>query len=208
MKRIVPLALVFTLLAVLGYGAVEAQPASAVADTVQVTLNVSEEISITSPADVSMSRNLGVSANTAIGNAVWNVKTNSNDGYSMEVRASTAPAMQSGAFNISDYQTGQPNTWTATSGNAYFGYSALGGDTATATWGTDTDCAAAADVPSATLKYKGFTTTAGTPNIASRTATTTSTGVNTTICFAVEQNNFFIPSGTYTSQVTATAVAN
>jgi hypothetical protein len=80
MKRIIPLSLMLTLLAIGGYGAVEAYPANAVTDTVQVTLNVSEEISITSPANVSMSRNLGVSANTAIGNAIWNVKTNSNDG--------------------------------------------------------------------------------------------------------------------------------
>jgi hypothetical protein len=116
--------------------------------------------------------------------------------------------MQSGSFSVTDYQTGTPNTWTATTSNAYFGYSAFGGDTSTASWGTDTDCAAAADVPSATLKYKGFTTTAGTPAIASRTATTTTTGTNTTICFAAEQNNFFIPSGTYTAQITATAVAN
>lgn len=208
MLKIVPSALIITMLAVAGYGAIEPQATYAVTDQVQVTLTVSEEVSIDSPANVAMSPNIGVTSNTSVGNVVWNVKTNSNDGYSMELRASTAPAMQSGSFSILDYQTGAPNTWTATSSNAYFGYSGFGTDTATGTWGTDSDCIAAASVPSAALKYKGFTTSASAHNIATRTATTTTSGINTTVCFAAEQNAVYIPSGTYTAQITATAVAN
>jgi hypothetical protein len=55
------------------------------------------------------------------------------------------------------------------------------------------------------LKYKGFTTSPFT--VASRAATTTFAGSATTVCYAAEQNNFFIPSGTYQATIVATATA-
>ncbi len=178
--------------------------AAAVQDQVTVTLNVTTGISITSPADVSMSTNLGVSANTAVGTTTWNVKTNNSLGYTLAVHASTTPAMQSGGDSILDYQTGAPNTWSATTSNAYFGYSGFGTDVPTGTWGSGSFCnGASTSTISTTLKYKGFTTSDVT--VATRSSTTTTSGVDTTICFAVEQNNFYVPSGTYTAVITATA---
>lgn len=178
--------------------------AATATDTVIVTLDVTAGISITNAPDINMSTALGVAQNTAVGTSTWNVKTNNALGYTLAVKATATPAMVSGSNSIADYQTSSPNTWSVTSGTAAFGYSAFGGDVPTATWGTGSTCSgASAHAVSTTLKYKGFTTSDVT--IATKSATTTSSGVDSTVCFAVEQNNFFIPSGTYKATIVATA---
>lgn len=180
--------------------------AATASDTVIVTLNVTAGISITSPADVSMSTALGVTQNSAIGTSTWNVKTNSALGYTLALRATSTPAMTSGTNFVSDYQTGAPNTWNATPTQSYFGYSGFGTDISTGTWGTGSACngGSNANATSTTLKYKGFTT--GDVTIATRSSTTTPVGVDSTICYAVEQGTAsYIPSGTYQATIIATA---
>lgn len=210
LKKSVSAALAVVVLAGVGYTLVEPQivKATSTSDVVVITLNVDEGISISSPPDSSMSPNLGVSSDVSLGSTVWNVKTNDGLGYFLNLKASTAPAMQQNSTStINDYQTGAPNAWNATSSNAYFGYSAYGTDTSTATWGSGATCGSGSTIP-ATMKYKGFTTGTSTTNVASRSATTTTTGVNTTVCYAAQQNGFYVPSGTYTATITATAVGN
>ncbi|MBP9771685.1 MAG: hypothetical protein KBD16_02050 [Candidatus Pacebacteria bacterium] len=188
------------------YPLVEAQLVDAAADNVIVTLNVDAGISITSPSDVSMSQNLGVSADTAVGSAVWNVKTNNAAGYTLAVKATTSPALASGANSVADYTpavAATPETWSVSSGTAEFGFSAFGTHISTGTWGTDSDCIAAAHVPSAGLKYRDFDTSDIT--IGTSAATTTTAGIDSTVCFAAEQDGFYIPSGTYQATVVATA---
>jgi hypothetical protein len=205
-KKILVLSLFVTLMGVGVFQALESSSlyAAQASDSVIVTLNVTTGISITSPADVSMSTDLGVSANTAVATTTWNVKTNNVLGYTLGLAASTNPAMQSGAAIIKDYSTtSMPSTWSVTN-DAKFGFSVLGTDVATATWGTGNFCnGAATSSISTTLKYYGLYTVATT--VASRTSTTTTSGTNTTVCYAVEQNNVYIASGTYTATVTATA---
>ena len=184
----------------------ETVTAATASDTVVVTLNVDAGISITSPSDVSMSQNLGVSADTAVGTAVWNVKTNNATGYTIAVKATSSPALTSGSNSVADYTpavAATPETWSVPSGSAEFGFSAFGSAVSTGTWGTDSDCLAGANVPSATLKYRDFDTSDVT--VGSSSATTTTTGVDTTVCFAVEQDTMYIPSGTYHATVVATA---
>ena len=183
----------------------EASGAQSANDTVIVTLNVVSGISITSPSDTNMSTDLGVSQDTAVGTTTWNVKTNNSAGYTLAVRATSTPAMQSPTNSIADYQTGSPNTWSVSSGNAAFGYSAFGTDVNTGTWGSASVCSTGAHVPNSSLNYKGFTTSDFT--IASRAATTTTAGINTSVCYAVEQDTFYIPSGTYKATIIATATA-
>jgi len=180
--------------------------AFAIDDPLTVTLNVTSGIAITSPVDIAMSRNLTMAAMTAVGTTTWNVKTNNVTGYNLTIKATSTPAMTSGANSVANYQTGAPNTWAVTSGAAAFGFSVFGSDVATATWGTGSSCSGAADVPSASLKYMGFTTTTSTPVLANRVTTTAFAGTDTTVCLAVEQNAFYIPSGTYTATIIATAV--
>lgn len=210
-KKLLGCSLILTVLAIAGYSLVEPEGATAAqtaSDSVIITLNVDQGIAISSPADATFSPNIGVSQDTSVTNTVWNVKTNDANGYFLNLKASTAPALQqTSTTTVADYQTGAPNTWSVSNGAA-FGYSAYGNDTPTGTWGTDTDCIAGAGVPSTTLKYKGFTTSTSTTNVATRTATTTTSGTDTTVCYAAQQNNFYIPSGTYTATITATAVGN
>ncbi len=211
LKKSFALSVIFTMLAMVVYSSYEPTfvDAQSATDTVVVTLNVTAGISITQPSDITMSTPLGVAQNSAIGTTTWNVKTNAAGGYTLAVNSTGTPAMiQSGGTPfINDLQTGTPSTWTATSGGAYFGYSGYGTDIPTATWGTGTACSGAAGphATSTTLKYKGFTTSPVT--IASRAATTTPTGIDSTICFAVEQAGVYVPSGTYRATIVATATA-
>ncbi len=209
-KKSFALSVIFTMLAIVAYASyepafVDAQSAN---DTVIVTLNVTAGIAISSPDDVSMSASLGIAQNSAIGTTTWNVKTNAAGGYTLAVNATGSPAMvQSGGTPfINDFRTGTPGTWTATSGAAYFGYSGYGTDIPTGTWGTGSTCSGAtAHATSTTLKYTGFTTSPVT--IASRSSTTTPSGVDSTVCFAVEQAGVYVPSGTYRATIVATATA-
>ncbi len=181
--------------------------AATASDTVMVTLNVDAGISITSPSDVSMSQNLGVSALVATGNAVWNVKTNNSAGYTLGVKATSSPALESGSNSVADYTpavAATPETWSVPSGTAEFGFSGFGSHISTGTWGTDSDCVGGtANDPSTGLKYRDFDTSDIT--IASSAATTTTAGVDSTVCFAVEQDGFYIPSGVYRATIVATA---
>ncbi len=175
-------------------------------DQITVTLDVTSGISITSPDDVTMSRNLSMTADTAVASSTWTVRTSNETGYNLTVKASTAPAMHNATNTVADYQTtGTPDTWSVSAGTAAFGFSAYGTDVAAA-WGSDTSCQASSDVPSSNLKYSGFTTSTSSPVVSTRSATTSSDGVATTVCYAVGQNAYYIPSGTYTATITATAV--
>lgn len=178
-------------------------------DTVVITLDVTTGISITSPANSSMSTALGVAQDTAVGTTTWNVKTNNSAGYTLALRSSTTPAMRATttADTITDYQTGSPDTWSVSAASAAFGYSLFGNDVNTGTWGTGSACSTGgAHVPSTSLKYKGFTTSDFT--VVTRTSTTTTSGVDSTVCYAVEQDTFYIPSGRYEATIIATATAS
>ncbi len=183
--------------------------AATASDTVVVTLNVTADISISDSANVSMSQPLSSSVNTAVGTSTWNVATNNAAGYTLTVRSTSSPAMQATTTGdtIANDQTGAPATWSVSSGQAEFGYSATGTDVSTGTWGSagSATCSATgtAHTISTTLKYKGFTTSDVT--IATRSSTTTPAGVNAVLCYAVEQNGFYIPSGTYQATIVATA---
>jgi len=190
------------------YSAIEPEVAYALSanDQVIVTLTVDAGISITDSANTSMSRNLGVTADTAIATSTWNVKTNNAAGYTLGVRATTTPAMRNATNNILDYTpavVATPETWSVTNG-AEFGFSAVGTDVSTGTWGPTGSCGSA-HVPSASLNYRDFDTTDIT--IASRAATTTTAGIDTSVCYAVEQDTFYIPSGVYQATIVATATA-
>jgi len=175
--------------------------AAAVTDNVIVTLTVDSGITITSPADVTMAPNLGIATNSSIGTAIWNVKTNRATGYTLGVQASSAPALVSGVNSFADFQV-TPVVWSLPATSYQFGYSAFGTNTATATWGTGANCGSSG-TPTATLKYRGFTTSSNT--IATQATVTSPSGVDTTVCFAAGQNGVYAPSGVYTATITATA---
>ncbi|MFA7193724.1 MAG: hypothetical protein WC087_02310 [Candidatus Paceibacterota bacterium] len=187
---------------------------NAIEDEVLVNLTVDSGISITSPADVTMS-NLGTSVNTSTGGAVWNVKTNDPDGYSLSVKASAAPAMVSGGNSFLDYTEatpGTPDAWSVDASTIQFGFSGLGTDVVNvnsdqyaATGQTTCDNGVASSTVNSTLRFLGFETSNQT--LATRAATTTTAGIDTRICFAAAQNGVYAPAGAYQATITATAVA-
>lgn len=188
-------------------------PAEAVTDSVGVTQEVTSDITISSPSDVSMSQALTTTQNTATGSATWNVKTNDSDGYTLTLFASTAPALSrgGGGGNIVDYTPAvseTPETWSV-SAAAEFGWSGFGTDVNTTTYGTDADClGAGAHDYSTALKYRDFDLTGSQDTIASSAAATSTSGTDTTMCLATQQNGIYAVAGTYTGTVTATATAN
>jgi len=184
-----------------------AEPLLAVSatDGVEVTLTVDSGITITDGSNVLMTPNIGVVSNGSIGSSSWIVRTNNNLGYTLAVKASSAPALVSGSNNFADYTesvAGTPESWSVASGAKEFGYSAYGTDTPTATWGVAASCGSVGE-PSPTQNYVGFKTTDKT--IATKSTVTSTTGVNTTICFAAQQNAIYASSGVYTATITATA---
>jgi hypothetical protein len=187
------------------YSLAEPVIAQSATDNVTVTLTVDSGITISDGSNVTMAPNIGVAANSSIGSSSWNVKTNDPNGYTLAVKASASPALTSGTDNFADYTeavSGTPETWAVGSGAKEFGFSAYGTDTATGTWGTGSSCGTGG-TPSATQKYVGFKITDKT--IATRATTTTTSGVDTTICFAAEQNTVYAAAGVYTATITATA---
>lgn len=195
-----------------GFAYVEPNKASAVTDEVVVNLTVTSGISITSPSDVTMSA-LSVSVNASTGSAVWNVKTNDGDGYTLAVKASASPAMVSGADSFLDYteaSAGVPDLWSVDSGNVEFGFSGIGTDVQNdnsdeygASGQTVCDNGVASSTVNASLKYEGFTISDET--LATRSSSTTTSGVDTRICFAAEQNGVYATAGAYSATITATA---
>lgn len=180
--------------------------AATATDTVIVTQVVDAGISISSPADITLT-NLSTSQNSAVGSTTWVVTTNNNLGYTLSLNASQYDALQTATgTKFTDVASTTPAAWSVT--NDYkFGFSVMGPHVDSGLFGTDTDCINGANVPSATLKWRGFAST--TPiAVASSSSVTQTTGTSTTMCVATEQNGVFAPSGTYTATITATAVTN
>lgn len=185
--------------------------AQAVTDAVDVNQSVTSEITISSPSDITMTA-LSTSQNTAVGSADWTVITNNSAGYTLTVYASSAPALarSGGGGNIADYTPAvseTPETWSVPASNVEFGFSARGTNVNTSTYGTDADCLAGADVPSAALKWRDFDLTGSADQIATVAAPTTTSGATSTMCVATEQDTTFAVSGTYSATITATATA-
>ena len=182
----------------------EPSVAGAVTDNVVVTQSVTTGITISSPADITMTA-LSTTQNSAVGSAAWTVTTNDQAGYTLSVATTQYDALRDGGTGryFTDFASSSHTTWSVS--NAYkFGMSARGSHTTG--FGSDADCIAGADVPSATLLWTGFKSTTGI-QVASSTSETGTSGTATTMCIATEQNGTFAPSGSYTATITATATA-
>lgn len=174
-------------------------------DSVTVSLTVEAGLTITTPADVTMAPNISMSTNGSIGNAAWTVKTNAPAGYTLNVKASTTPALKSGSNSFTDFTeavSGTPEAWSVTNAQE-FGFSAYGSNTDTGVWGTGASCGSAG-APVGTMRYVGFKTTD--KAIATTNTVTPVAGTTTTLCLAAEQDGIYAQSGTYTATITATAV--
>ena len=191
------------------YGVASMEPLNVVAaeatDDVVITQTVTAGITISAPTDISLTA-LTLTQDTAVGSTTWTVITNNQAGYTLTIKASRTNALYENATGeyFTDYTVtagSSKETWEVT--NAYeFGWSAFGNNVTG--HGTDTDCAATYDVPSAGLLWQGFNGTSPI-QMASSTSETNQAGTETTICVATEQDIVFAPSGSYYATTTATA---
>lgn len=179
---------------------------SQVTDNVTVNQSVTAGISISSPADITMTA-LTITQNTAVGSAAWTVVTNVAAGYELTVHASSAPAMSpAGIIDYTPAVAETPETWSV-SNAVEFGFSARGTDVSTGTYGTDSDCIAGANVPSTALKWRDFDLTGSKDLIATRASATPVAGISTEMCVATEQNGVFAAPNSYSATITGTATS-
>jgi hypothetical protein len=161
-------------------------------DSITVSVNVVSSISIDSPADVTLSPDIEETG-TANGNVTWNVKTNNLMGWILDVKASTAPAMQSGGNSFADYTenvAGTPEAWSVDATDSEFGFNAAGTYSEAGFGGS---------------KYLGFDGL-NDIQVAHRNAPSEGSGDNTTISFRAESGSSHNqPLGTYEATITATA---
>jgi len=177
-----------------------------------VTLTVDEGISLTVPSSnlaLNQPGNMSATVNTvtnAAAGASWNVKTNSQDGWKLELNASGDNCLTTGSESFTDYteaSTGTPDAWSVT--NAYeFGFNVEGTyiTSGTGKWGTGTDCATQAN-----KKYMGFEGSTKI-NVGTNSSETNQSGEDIIMCVAAEQDTVYAPSGSYSCTVTGTATSN
>jgi hypothetical protein len=171
-----------------GYTYEEALPGSPATDDVLVTTNISEVLTISDASDVALGSFLpGESKN---GNATWRIVSNSTNGWTLTIQASTNTALQSASDAFPNY-TG-PTTWTTgdlADTAAAFGFAASG---------------TKADNPGQYFGFNGTTATQIAHDDSEPTA-----GTDTTVNFKAEiGSDGSQPAGDYTAHITATVTAS
>ena len=165
-------------------------------------------ITITSPADVTLTPAISEdNGGTANGNAGWTVATNSSNGYTLSVRSSTNPALQSGTASFSNYNPGtDPDyTWLVVSGDRAFGFTPEGSHIATRYKNDANSCNIANGSDTNFVCWDGLTTS---NQVISQSSASNPSGTLTSVRFRAEASvTNRPPSGTYTSTVLLTAIA-
>ncbi|RLE08186.1 hypothetical protein DRZ78_01545 [Candidatus Aerophobetes bacterium] len=191
-----------------GYAIVEPLQVGAVSDTTTVSLTVTEEISLSAPAAISMSPNITMSVSTSTGGGAWNVKTNSEAGYTLSLHADQINALHDSSTGeaFTDCETTTPGTWNTVCENPdnyIFGFSAYGNDVDDGIWGSGNDCTSG--FPDNNLNYRGFAGTSDIQIVSANSETGTS-GTDSTMCVAATQgSNVYAPDGSYSTIITGTA---
>jgi hypothetical protein len=195
--------------------AVEAMGVMPSADTITVTQGVTSEVSISAPADVTMSPTIaGISGGTGDGSATWTVKCTDTSGFNMKIKASTSPALQTGSYNFADYteaSAGTPDfTWGINAADSEFGFTvepATAADTVQAFKDNGSVCGGAGAANASDKCWDGLATTD--IDIINRSSITSSSGEAEVVKFKAQSGaSHFQAEGTYTATITVTAVTN
>lgn len=169
-------------------------------------------ISISSPTSISLSPSIDTSAGgSATGSGTWTVNTDSASGYSLSIRASDDPAMQSGANSIADYTpstAGTPDySWGLVSATSEFGFSAYNiGGQVDKYKNNGSSCNTGSNITSQKCWY-GLSTSNET--LVNRSSSTVAGGDDTVVNFQAEISaGSSQAAGTYTATIEVTAVVN
>lgn len=166
-------------------------------------------IAISAPDDVVMSPTIGgVTGGTANGNTSWTVTTDNAAGYQVSVRASTTPALRSGAYSFANYTPAGavPDfTWSVDSTASEFGFTIEGSDTSAKFLDNGSACSSGSG-NGADSCWSAFTTSD--QPVAAAGGGNHPLGTSTTLKLRAQSGASHLqPSGTYTATVTVTAVA-
>jgi len=166
-------------------------------------------LSLTVPGAQTMSGTITTAnGGIATASATLNVATNGSGGYTLQIKASTSPALVSGANYFSDYSTSSPldYAWSVDTGSAKFGFTPEGSDIVTRFKDSGGACNVAGS-DTAEACWSGFYTAYDT--IAQSAASNYPAGTNTTVRFKAEAGaTASQAAGTYTATVIITAFAN
>ncbi len=164
-------------------------------------------ISITSPADLALTNIGGIDGEETEGTLSWTVITDNIAGYTMSIKTTTNPALQSAEDSFADYvpSGADPDyTFSILSSASEFGFSPEGSDTNT----RFKDNGAACNIGSGEVSAKcwdGLSTSDKT--IAGKTSSNHPAGSANTVRFRAESGSAHIQTaGDYTASIVVTAV--
>lgn len=218
-KFAIATSLVFNLVAVIVFVAMEPEVTNAVEDTFQISQSITSEISFATPAgDVTMNGSIaGITGGISYGTSTVIVYTNNAAGYTMTIAASSSPAMQgnSQGGTIADYTPANPSipdyTFSVPSG-AEFGFSVSASTTSDLAQkfldnGSNTCNTGSSDTGGSASCWHALSTVS-TSTIVRATATPAS-GATTSIYFKLKVNSgSSVLQDTYTATTTLTATTN
>jgi hypothetical protein len=166
-------------------------------------------LSLSGVPDLVMSTSLpGLTGGISTGSVAFHVSTDSSSGYSVTISAQNAPAMQSGAFTISDYTPAGsvPDfLFTTAASDAHFAFTPEGVDVSLRFQDSGGVCGVAAG-DTVDSCWDGLGTTSA--EIVRSSAANHPLGATTTIKFAVGiGGSTAVPAGVYTATTTITALA-
>jgi hypothetical protein len=163
-------------------------------------------IAITSPADLALASISGVIGGTSEGTVAWTVTTDNIAGYTMTIKASTSPAMQSGTDSFADYTpaTADPDfNHSVASTDSEFGFTPEGTEVSSRFKDNGSACNTGSSEASGKC-WDGLSTSDKT--IAGRTTGNHPSGTATTVRFKAESgSNHIQTAGNYAATVTVTA---
>jgi len=166
-------------------------------------------ISISLPSNVTMSPNIdGINGATSTGSASWTVTTENPAGYSLFIKSSQSPALQSSSDSFADYTpslASMPDlNWIVGATAAEFGYTVEGTDTHNTFKDNGTSCGTGSGNGTDTC-WLGFSTT---DREIARRSSGAASGVVTTVKFKAELGaDKTIAPASYSAEITATAIA-
>ncbi|MEX0910443.1 MAG: hypothetical protein WDZ73_01675 [Candidatus Paceibacterota bacterium] len=171
-------------------------------------MEVGTYITLTAPADITLTEINSNAGGMSEGTAAWTVTTNNSNGYRLSVKASTDPALQSGANSFADYTpTGAvPDyNWSVATNLALFGFTPEGSHIVSRFLdnGADT-CGVGANNTSSTC-WDTFATTDTT--IAEDSSSNNPAGTATTVRIRAEiGTEATVATGDYSTVLTVTAI--
>jgi hypothetical protein len=202
----------FILIFVLGYMYVEPVVADAAGATVQQTFTVTQtvtgELSMTDPADVALSPDLGgMTGGTSTGSTSFSVTTSNEAGFTTTVQSSDQLSHTTLTDYFKDYTQAAPTyNWTNPADSA-FGYNVVSSVAATAFKNNGTSACGSGANNSIDHCWIGFSTS--TPYTILTTSSAQKSGVTATInlkAYLAANQNF--SNGSYTTTITVTSTCN